>query len=218
MDANSASNSQPHALIVAENLLSRAGLSALLQERGCVVLGAVDGKQLDQDIDRVAPDALVVDFGWEAQALRERLAGIEKDIAVLALCRADEDAALMPLLGLLRAFPRFALLLIESDPDSIVAALSALDQGLTVIDPRLIDLLASATPGDYPPPSDPLTAREHEVLQLLAGGLTNRAIAHELGITQHTVKFHVNAIMSKLAAQSRTEAVVRATQLGLIVL
>jgi len=53
---------------------------------------------------------------------------------------------------------------------------------------------------------------------MLAGGLTNRAIAHELGITQHTVKYHVNAIMSKLAAQSRTEAVVRATQLGLIVL
>ena len=64
----------------------------------------------------------------------------------------------------------------------------------------------------------PLTAREQEVLQHLARGLTNRAIALELGITQHTVKFHVNAIMGKLEAQSRTEAVVRATRLGLIAL
>ena len=55
-------------------------------------------------------------------------------------------------------------------------------------------------------------------MQLLARGLTNRAIALELGITQHTVKFHVNAIMSKLDVQSRTEAVVRASQLGMIVL
>ena len=72
------------------------------------------------------------------------------------------------------------------------------------------------TPQESPP--SPLTAREHQVLQLLAQGLTNRAIALQLGITQHTVKFHVNAIMSKLDAQSRTEAVVRATQLGMIAL
>ena len=56
------------------------------------------------------------------------------------------------------------------------------------------------------------------MLQLLAQGMTNKGIALDLGITQHTVKFHVNAIMSKLGAQSRTEAVVRATQLGMIVL
>ena len=80
------------------------------------------------------------------------------------------------------------------------------------------DLLGGASRGDHPPEADRLTARENEVLQLLARGLTNRAIAQALGISQHTVKFHVNAIMSKLHAQSRTEAVVRASQLGLIVL
>ena len=57
-----------------------------------------------------------------------------------------------------------------------------------------------------------LTPREDEVLQLLAQGMTNKAIAHQLGITDHTVKFHVNAIMTKLNAQSRTDAVIRATR------
>lgn len=217
MNAISALSSQPQLLIVAASLLSRAGLAAVLQERGCIVLGQVDGADLERDMDRLEPDALVIDFGWEADLMRALLARIDKDIPVLALILHDESS-LAPLLGLLRAFPRFALLLNDSHPDAIAAAITALEQGLTVIDPRLADLLGSAASAEYPPPADPLTARENEVLQLLARGLTNRAIAHELGITQHTVKYHVNAIMSKLAAQSRTEAVVRATQLGLIVL
>ena len=63
-----------------------------------------------------------------------------------------------------------------------------------------------------------LTPREIEVLQLLAEGMTNRAIAQRLEISEHTVKFHVNALMGKLHAQSRTDAVVRATRLGLLLL
>ena len=66
--------------------------------------------------------------------------------------------------------------------------------------------------------AEDLTPRETEVLQLLADGLTNKAIAQRLGISDHTVKFHVNAILGKLGAQSRTEAVVRATQHGLLLL
>jgi DNA-binding NarL/FixJ family response regulator len=56
------------------------------------------------------------------------------------------------------------------------------------------------------------------VLQFLAEGLPNKTIAQRLGISEHTVKFHVNAIMGKLGAQSRTDAVVRATRLGLVIL
>ena len=56
------------------------------------------------------------------------------------------------------------------------------------------------------------------MLQLLAEGMTNRAIAQRLEISEHTVKFHVNAILGKLGAQSRTDAVVRATRLGVILL
>jgi two-component system, NarL family, nitrate/nitrite response regulator NarL len=56
------------------------------------------------------------------------------------------------------------------------------------------------------------------VLQLLAEGLANKAIALQLDISEHTVKFHINAILAKLGVQSRTQAVVRATRLGLIIL
>ena len=205
-------------LIVAESLLSRAGLSALLDERGCLVLDQVDGANLQQDLDRLEPDLLVVDMGWDAEQMRERLARIERDVPLLALAAEDDNEGLALLLGLLRAFPCFALLLRDSEPGAIVAALAALEEGLTVLDPRLIASLGAVMPEASPPLTNPLTARENEVLQLLARGLTNRAIAHELGITQHTVKFHVNAIMGKLDAQSRTEAVVRASQLGMIVL
>jgi DNA-binding CsgD family transcriptional regulator len=66
--------------------------------------------------------------------------------------------------------------------------------------------------------AEPLTAREHEVVQLLAQGLSNKAVGERLGISEHTAKFHVNAILTKLDAQTRTDAVVRAARLGLILL
>ena len=66
--------------------------------------------------------------------------------------------------------------------------------------------------------AEPLTPRELEVLKRMAEGLSNKQIARELAISEHTIKFHVNAILGKLGAQSRTEAVVRATRAGLILL
>ena len=61
-----------------------------------------------------------------------------------------------------------------------------------------------------------LTPREQEVLQLLAQGLPNKLIATRLGISDHTAKFHVNGILGKLGAQSRTEALAQAARLGLV--
>jgi two-component system nitrate/nitrite response regulator NarL len=67
-------------------------------------------------------------------------------------------------------------------------------------------------------PVEELTPRELEVLRLMAEGLPNKTVALRLGISEHTVKFHVNAILGKLGVSSRTEAVVHATRLGLILL
>jgi DNA-binding NarL/FixJ family response regulator len=79
--------------------------------------------------------------------------------------------------------------------------------------------LLSPREGRVPPQTfDALTAREMEVLQYVAQGLANKVIARRLNITESTVKFHVNAILGKLGAQSRTDAVVRATRLGLVML
>jgi DNA-binding NarL/FixJ family response regulator len=92
------------------------------------------------------------------------------------------------------------------------------------VDPTFLPALAPvspetgvAGPGDFAPVEE-LTSRELEVLRLMAEGLPNKTIALRLGISEHTVKFHVNAILGKLGVASRTEAVVRATRLGLILL
>jgi DNA-binding CsgD family transcriptional regulator len=79
------------------------------------------------------------------------------------------------------------------------------------------------TPGPFPrregePLSEELTPREHEVLQLIAEGLPNKLIALKLGISEHTVKFHITSILGKLDAGSRTEAVRLGARRGLVVL
>jgi len=90
--------------------------------------------------------------------------------------------------------------------------------GLVVLDPSLVNPVLEARDPSSASLVEELTPRELEVLGLLAEGLPNKAIARRLGISDHTVKFHVNAVLGKLGAQSRTEAVVRATRLGLILL
>lgn len=206
-------------MVVADNLLTRAGLAALLRERGWTILAQSDWANLVEDIEVVQPDILVIDLGWQADALIGSLEALGDETPVLALVGDDEtEETLLSLWLVMSAIPGFAILPRESDLDAIDAALNALDLGLVVLDPGFSAFLSAATPRPYTARDSTLTAREDEVLQLLAQGLTNKAIALKLGITEHTVKFHVNAIMTKLQAQSRTEAVVRATQLGMIVL
>lgn len=206
-------------LIIADNILTRAGLSSLLEDRGCIVVGQSDGADIDHDIDIFQPDVLLVDMGWHSEPMRLRLTALTTDLPILTLVNGnDTDDTLTPLVQSLSSFSNYGLLLRDSEPDTIVAALSALDRGLLVIDPTLSSLINMPINRDIAPLATPLTPRESEVLQLLAQGMTNKAIALKLEITQHTVKFHVNAIMGKLDAQSRTEAVVRATQLGMILL
>ena len=110
--------------------------------------------------------------------------------------------------------------LLRRDVDSgrLSSALQAVWHDLTVIDPILALELQQIDPSVMPSEEllEELTPRELEVLQLVSEGLANKVIARNLGISEHTVKFHVNAILGKLGAQSRTEAVVRATRAGLI--
>jgi DNA-binding NarL/FixJ family response regulator len=87
--------------------------------------------------------------------------------------------------------------------------------GLAVLDAAAAGELLRPAPAA---PSEGLTPRELEVLALLAEGLSNKAIAGRLGISDHTAKFHVNAILGKLGAENRSEAIVRAARLGLVVL
>ena len=99
----------------------------------------------------------------------------------------------------------------------VLAAEEAIANGLLVIDPALLEILLSPRKRERPE-SDGLSPRENTVLQLIADGQSNKQIASTLGISENTVKFHSNSLMKKLGVQSRTEAVVRAARLGVLVL
>lgn len=107
----------------------------------------------------------------------------------------------------------------------IVAAIEMASRSLAVLPRELLGVLLDAGSSDPRRPLDSgdethpaLTPRELEVLAAIADGASNKAIARQLGISFHTVKFHVAAILSKLDADSRTEAVAKAAHLGLVML
>ncbi len=105
-------------------------------------------------------------------------------------------------------------------PEELIAALQAVAAGFVVIHPALASItLPSPIPQpDPPPPTETLTPREREVLERMAEGLSNKEIAVRLSISEHTAKFHIASIMSKLGATSRTEAVTLAIRRGLLLL
>ena len=201
-------------LVVADDPLTRAGLAALLAgQPGCSVVGQVAG-DVDLAVTRQVyrPDVLVWDLGWgDLTPSLERLAGL-RDMPVVALVPDVDHAADVWAAG------ARGLLRREADAESLAAALRSVAQGLASFDPALAAALIPPQDQAPTPLAEELTPRELEVLRLLAQGLPNKAIAQRLEISEHTVKFHVNAILGKLGVQSRTEAVVHATRLGLILL
>lgn len=206
-------------LIVADDLLARAGLAALLAgQPGLSIAGQSDcSPQLDALVQEHAPDALLWDLGWdfgeaENSRLLERLTDFSARLPVLALLPGGEEAGRVWAAGVAGLLPR------QVDGERLSAALNAVAAGLLVLDPSQRTLLTPPPEIDPAELLEPLTPREEDVLALLADGLTNRAIARQLAISENTVKFHVQSLLGKLDAQSRTDAVVRATRLGLLIL
>ena len=108
-----------------------------------------------------------------------------------------------------------AILRHDATAAEIEAAIAAADAGLAVIDAAELELLLPS-PAPQPAADGVLTARELEVLHLLAEGAANKAIAWQLKISEHTVKFHVAQILGKLSAGTRTEAVTIGIRRGLV--
>ena len=215
-------------LVIASSPLARAGLAALMSEQpGLAIVGHAAGDgDLADSIGIYRPDILVWDMDWEPLEVLERLADArDARLPVVALL-ADVDSAGESAPALIGAGVR-ALLLQNANSDDLAAAVIAAARGMVALDGEVADMVFADTTraGSTRPsanstaePVETLTARELEVINLIAEGLPNKTIAGRLNISEHTVKFHVNAILTKLGAQSRTEAVVRATRLGLITL
>ena len=201
-------------LLVADDPLARAGLGAILAGQPAVaVAGQTGSADLAAAQHAFLPEVVVWDLGWEpARRMAALSAFADADAAppVIALLATPDAASAALAAGARGLLPR------DVDGAQIAAAAAAVAQGLLVFGADLVALPpALAQDGEL---VEPLSPRELEVLRRMAEGLANKQIARELEISEHTVKFHVNAVLGKLGAQSRTEAVVRATRAGLILL
>ena len=109
------------------------------------------------------------------------------------------------------------VMLRTAGPQRLHSGIRAVADGMVIVDDEVADAVMPHARARVDL-IEPLTPREQQVAQLLAGGLTNKEIAQRLGITEHTVKFHLNGLMRKLGVSTRTEAVVPAARLGILVL
>jgi len=203
-------------LIAAPAPALRAGLRALVATTELQIAGETATLAV-LDVDLASVDILLLADG----ELLADAARILPEDARLALLLLGSDGRAAPLL---RSLPLagWGILPLSSSSAELQAALSAVARGLVVLPSPLAeqllgqrDQVAVPVHGEQ---ADPLTAREREVLQLVSQGLSNKLIARELQVSEHTVKFHVSSIFAKLGAASRTEAISRGARQGLITL
>ncbi len=211
-------------LIADDQRVVRDGLAMLVGLIGGVEItgAACDGEEAVRLALAQRPDVILMDLrmpgtdGIAATAqLRERL----PTARVLVLTTYADDGSILPAL---RAGAR-GYLTKDASAEQIEAAIRAVHAGQTHLDPlvqeRLVAAVATQPPGPLPPGSGPLpdglTAREAEVLTLLAAGLSNAEIASRLFVSNATVKTHINRIFAKTGARDRTQAVRYAYRAGL---
>jgi len=191
--------------VAAEDPLVRSGLvSLLISEPGLSPVVEV-AAPADSRIAAAGAELVL----WDVGASPERARALEAT-PTLALVRDDEAALEALRAGVLGVLSRSA------DGERVLTALRAISAGIAVFEPAFLRSLVSAR--SAPAEALTLTPREAEVLALIAEGKSNKLIAERLHISEHTAKFHVNAILNKLGAETRTEAVVIAARRGWLML
>ena len=199
--------------VVAPAMAMRLGLRQVLSSLPDVDVVA-DAAHVDE-LSFTPADVLVITSAADLSAL-----ALDHAPAVLLLTDVPDDLSrLQQRLSL----PAWGVLPVNASEEELGAALRALGEGLWVGAPALLqDLLSrkavQVLDGDADFTAEPLTGRELEVLQLTAEGLANKQIAVKLGISEHTVKFHLSSLYAKLGVTSRTEAVRAGARRGLVVL
>jgi DNA-binding NarL/FixJ family response regulator len=207
------------AICSADPVLRRRLERLLRQERGVAIAGSVDeAAALVALLDEVNLDAVLIEASPAKQfAELDPIQALDPPFLILVDPSADETEP-----DLLHAHVR-AVLPRTADGDELLAAIRAVTKGYVVLPRSLLARLVNGesdaaellrSGADIPA----LTPRELEVLAAMADGASNKAIARRLGISFHTAKFHVAAILAKLDADSRTEAVTKAAQSGLVML
>jgi DNA-binding NarL/FixJ family response regulator len=199
--------------VVAPTALERSGLRAILADAGAetgVLLVGEAGRLDETDSWLSAADVVVV----AGDGLLEEAARAVAEEGTHAILLLSDDDRSVPMLRSLA--PRgWGVVSPDAPPEEFLAAVAAVVLGLVVL-PRTLTGRLIGEPANVEEPSEPLTAREREVLELLGRGLSNKMIAKELHISEHTVKFHISSIYPKLGVASRTEAINRGARQGLI--
>jgi DNA-binding NarL/FixJ family response regulator len=195
--------------IAAESAVVRAGLEALVASHpGIDLAGAYS--------DLSALDALRPDVVLAAFSLDELSPPSDGYAPVYVLLTNERHPAWTQ--EAVRLGVR-AMLSRDASAAEILAAVEAAASGMAVVDARELEtLLAASVSAQVSSEAHTLTARELEVLRMMAEGAANKTIAWKLGISDHTVKFHVASILGKLNAGTRTEAVTIGIKKGLILL
>ena len=200
--------------VVAPTALERSGLRAMLAEAGAEngVLLVGEAAALDETDSWLSEADVVVVVAGDG-LLEEAARAVAEEGTQAILLLSDDDRS-VPVLRSLA--PRgWGVVSPDAPPEEFLAAVAAIVQGLVVL-PRTLTGRLIEEPANVEEPSEPLTAREREVLELLGRGLSNKMIAKELHISEHTVKFHISSIYTKLGVASRTEAINRGARQGLI--
>ncbi|MBC5800949.1 MAG: response regulator transcription factor [Candidatus Eremiobacteraeota bacterium] len=187
----------------------RAGLAALVRrEPQLALVGEATPADLRRMVNALAPDVVIErrDRDHGAAALRVPSVSLVSDPRA-----AWESERLDTVRG------PHAILADDANADAIVAAIAAVAAGLNAFPAHLSATRAPVTPDDERTSvPERLTLRETDVLAELARGVPNKAIAARLAISEHTVKFHIASIFTKLGVASRTEAVAQGIRLGLV--
>ena len=203
-------------LIAASSAIVRAGLESVgASGSGMEVVGASDLEGLSAASDRHQPDVVLASSESHHDEPPEDLIALASRAGAPAIVVLAPDLQPAWTAEALRAGIR-AVLPGDLGPREILAAIEAVAAGLVVLHPQ--DLPALASERTLPAAQQTLSPREIQVLTMLAEGVGNKNIAWKLGISEHTVKFHVASIMTKLNAGSRTEAVTQGIRRGLILI
>ncbi len=207
-----------HVVLADDHQVVRHGIRQFLSTAGInVVAEAEDGEQALRLIEQHHPDVAVLDIqmpGYSGIEVARRVRARGLPVGLLILTAFDDDPFIMAALE--AGVNGFVLK--TADMEEIIAAVRAVHEGKSVLDPEILPKLMHAVAASHEPKTtyEPLTERELEVLRAAARGLTNKAIGLLLDISDRTVQGHLRRIFEKLNAANRTEAVVTASQLGLL--
>jgi DNA-binding NarL/FixJ family response regulator len=184
--------------IVAASPVVRAGLEALMVSiPGVIVAGALPTYESAEDL---RPDVILTTEPWQ-DAPEARIVALSDGIEWSADAVRHGVRAILPT---------------TATPAAILSAIDAAANGLATVDPEALANWVGVRAASATEELADLTAREEEVLRMMADGAANKTIAWKLGVSEHTVKFHVASILAKLGAGSRTQAVSIGMRRGLI--